>query len=104
MTVAYGGVHDSKTQMKEHVEVGDVGAKRVLMSGYDGVNLNDINIDSNGNLSIINGLSIPEHDEIVLSYTGSNLTGVVYKLATVVVATLTLSYDGSDNLIGVVKS
>ena len=60
--------------------------------------------DSNGNLSIINGLSIPEHDEIVLSYTGSNLTGVEYKLATVTVATLTLSYDGSDNLIGVVKS
>lgn len=60
--------------------------------------------DSNGNLSIISGLSIPEHDEIALSYTGSNLTGVVYKLATATVATLTLSYDGSDNLIGVVKS
>lgn len=49
------------------------------------------------------GLNIPSHDEIVLSYTGANLTGVVYKLATVTKATLTLSYSGSD-LIGVVKT
>jgi hypothetical protein len=52
MTVAYGGVHDSKTQIHEHVEVGDVGAKRVLLAGYDGTNLNDVNIDSEGNVSI----------------------------------------------------
>jgi hypothetical protein len=52
---------------------------------------------------VTSGLSIPDHDEIVLSYTGANLTGVVYKLATVTVATLTLSYTG-DNLTGVVKS
>lgn len=54
-------------------------------------------------LAKIPGLSIPIHDEIVLSYTGDNLTGVVYKLATVIKATLTLSYTG-DKLIGVVKS
>ena len=52
MTVAYGGVHDSKTQIHEHVEVGDVGAKRVLLAGYDGTNLNDVNIDSEGNVSM----------------------------------------------------
>jgi hypothetical protein len=40
---------------------------------------------------------IPEvYDEIVLSYTGSNLTGVVYKLLTVTVGTLTLSYTGAQ--------
>lgn len=49
------------------------------------------------------GFSIPEYDEIELSYTSGDLTGVVYKLATVTVGTLTLSYtDG--NLTGVVKS
>lgn len=49
------------------------------------------------------GFAIPEYDEIVLSYTDGNLTGVVYKLATVTVGTLTLSYtDG--NLTGVAKS
>jgi hypothetical protein len=55
-------------------------------------------------LAISQGLEIPEHDEIVLSYTGSNLTGVVYKLATATVATLTLAYDGNDNLTSVTKS
>lgn len=49
------------------------------------------------------GLAIPKHDEIVLSYTGDNLTGVVYKLASVTVATLTLAYTGS-NLTSVVRS
>lgn len=39
---------------------------------------------------------VPEsYDEIVLSYTGSDLTGVVYKKATVTVATLTLTYSAS---------
>jgi hypothetical protein len=58
-------------------------------------------------LAVINGLSIPEHDYISLSYTGSNLTGVVYKTGGsggTTVGTLTLAYDGSDNLISVTKS
>jgi hypothetical protein len=44
------------------------------------------------------GLSIPEYDYISLSYTGSNLTGVVYKIGGsggTTVATLTLAYSGS---------
>ena len=53
--------------------------------------------------SLVDGFSIPVYDEIVLSYTGSDLTGVVYKLATVTVATLTLSYT-LGNLTGVIKS
>jgi hypothetical protein len=58
-------------------------------------------------LAVINGLSIPEHDYISLSYTGTNLTGVVYKTGGsggTTVATLTLTYDGNDNLISVTKS
>jgi hypothetical protein len=58
-------------------------------------------------LAVINSLSIPEHDYIALSYTGSNLTGVVYKTGGsggTTVATLTLAYDGSSNLTSVSKS
>lgn len=47
---------------------------------------------------------VPEqYDELVLSYTGENITGVVYKNATVTVATLTLSYT-SGKLTGVVRT
>ncbi len=54
-------------------------------------------------LQSIAGFNIPKYDEIVLSYTGADLTGVVYKLASTVVSTLTLSYTGG-NLTGVIKS
>ncbi|AGH57678.1 hypothetical protein CPKG_00047 [Cyanophage KBS-S-2A] len=55
----------------------------------------------------LTGLEIPAHDYIDLSYTGSNLTSVVYKdggSGGTTVATLTLAYDGNDNLISVTKS
>lgn len=52
------------------------------------------------------GLDIPAHDYISMSYTGSDLTGVVYKTggsSGTTVATLTLAYtDG--NLTSVTKS
>lgn len=60
-----------------------------------------------GTVDVVEGLSIPEHDYISLGYTGSNLTGVVYKIngsGGPTVATLTLDYDGSSNLISVTKS
>jgi hypothetical protein len=46
------------------------------------------------------------HDQIVTTYVGATtkINTVVYKLATVTVATLTMSYDGSDRLIDVVRS
>lgn len=50
------------------------------------------------NLASIAGLSIPAHDYIALSYTGINLTGVVYKTGGsggTTVGTLTLAYSGS---------
>ena len=58
-------------------------------------------------LAVVAGLSIPEHDYIALSYTGTNLTGVVYKTGGsggTTVTTLTLAYDGSNNLTSVTKS
>jgi len=62
-------------------------------------------VDDSGNqiTSFPSGLSIPTHDDIVLSYTGDNLTGVVYKASGLVVATLTLTYTG-NNLIRITKS
>lgn len=67
----------------------------------------EIRNDSGNPIPVVTGLEIPEHDYIALSYTGSNLTGVVYKTGGsggTTVATLTLAYDGSDNLISVTKS
>ena len=58
-------------------------------------------------LAVFSGLEIPAHDYIALSYTGSNLTGVVYKTGGsggTTVATLALAYDGSGNLTSVTKS
>jgi len=55
----------------------------------------------------MNGLNVPIHDYIDCTYTGTNLTGVTFKeggSSGKVVATLTLTYDGSDNLLTVTKS
>lgn len=60
-----------------------------------------------GDTASIAGLTIPAHDYMDLSYTGSNLTSVVYKTGGstgTTVATLTLTYDGSNNLTSVAKS
>ena len=45
---------------------------------------------------VVSGLVNQPHDEVILSYTGTDLTGVVYKLAGVTVATLTLAYTGGN--------
>ena len=71
--------------------------------------------DANQPLLTTEGLAVPEHDYIELSYTGSNLTGVIYKSGGTwdtgtdvysggdTVATLELVYDGSNNLLKVAK-
>lgn len=55
-------------------------------------------------LQKINSLVPALFDEIVLSYTGSNPTSAVYKYNGSTVATLTLTYDGSNNLIRVQRT
>jgi hypothetical protein len=53
------------------------------------------------------GLEIPTHDYIANTYTGSNLTQTVFRRGGAsgkIVATLTLTYDGSSNLLTVTKS
>lgn len=57
-------------------------------------------------VAILGSLVPTSHDYIALSYTGSNLTGVVYKSGGstgTVVATLTLAYSGS-NLVSVTRT
>jgi len=72
------------------------------------ISLGDVEIknDSGNPIPTVEGLSIPEHDYIALTYTGANLTGVEYKdggAGGTTVATLTLAYDGSQ-LMSVTKS
>lgn len=58
-------------------------------------------------ITIPNSLVPGAYDYVSLSYTGSNVTTVVYKLGGsggTVVSTLTLGYDGSDNLTSVTKA
>jgi hypothetical protein len=67
----------------------------------------EVKNDSGNPVPIIQGLEIPAHDYISMTYTGSNLTGVVYKdggSGGTTVATLTLAYDVNDNLTSVTKS
>lgn len=52
---------------------------------------------------IVQGLVNQPYDQITLSYTGTDLTGVVYRLVGVTVATLTLGYT-SGNLTSVLRS
>lgn len=58
-------------------------------------------------LQKINSLVPASYDHIGLSYTGSNLTQAVYRTggaSGTIVSTITLAYDGSDNLISVTKT
>jgi hypothetical protein len=53
------------------------------------------------------GLEIPTHDYVSNTYTGNNATQTVFKRGGadgVVVATLTRTFDGSNNLLTVTRS
>lgn len=66
-----------------------------------GVHTQHVNVDN------LVGLNVPEHDYISLGYTGSNLTSVIYKLGGsggATVATLSLAYDGSNNLTSITRT
>lgn len=52
---------------------------------------------------LANGFAPEKYDTITLSYTGSDLTGVVYTLGGATVGTLTLGYT-SGNLTTVVRT
>lgn len=55
----------------------------------------------------IPGLEIPAHDYISMTYTGANMTGVVYRqggASGTIVTTLALTYDANGNVLTVTKS
>lgn len=73
----------------------------------DGVDELAVNTDKSINIHQLNTLVPESYDEIDLTYTtpsSTDIATVTYKLATVTVATLTLSYDGNDRLTTVVKT
>ena len=60
-----------------------------------------------GDAVMRDGLEIPTHDFIQTTYTGSNLTKVEFKRGGSggkIVATLDMTYDGSNNLLTVARS
>jgi hypothetical protein len=62
---------------------------------------------TNAYLLALNSLVPSQYDYISLTYTGANVTTVVYKLGGsggTTVSTLTLTYNGSDDLTSVTKS
>ena len=93
------------------------GTTRTVLLNDDGKIQVDVSAVTVSNVEISNdvgnpvpvtvpGLDIPAHDYIGMTYTGSDLTGVVYKTGGsggTTVATLTLTYTGG-NLATVTKS
>lgn len=60
-----------------------------------------------GSISTTDGFSIPAYDYVSMSYTNDNLTEVVYKTGGsngTTVATLTLTYNGSNKVTSITKS
>jgi hypothetical protein len=117
-----GAVKASSHRIKDNID-GEHDAelvKAVLAAERPDGSFTDINATMGGNLKIsleevngidpipvVSGLEIPPHDYVGMTYTGSNLTGVTYKTGGsggTTVATLTLAYDGNDNLTSVTKS
>lgn len=81
-------------------------AKPVIPYGLSGSDIKKLRVDALGTTMamMVNSLVPEEYDSITLSYTGTNLTGVVYKTGLTTVATLTLTYDGSDNLLTITRT
>ena len=80
-------------------------AQPIVNYGYDGSDIKKLRVDSAGTTMsmMVNSLVPKEYDTIELSYTGSDVTGVVYKVGTTTVATLTLTYT-AGNLTKVVRT
>jgi len=88
---------DSQLEWSVVVTTKDVTKNQIVVGNVDGTWLVDWLV----------GFNIPPYDYISLWYTGANLTTVIYKLGGsggATVATLTLWYDGSNNLTSVTKS
>ncbi|MBU4373909.1 MAG: hypothetical protein KJ714_05605 [Euryarchaeota archaeon] len=82
------------------------------MIGVEVKKINNIDVDVSDRAARLLGIAFDSlvparYDYISLTYTGSNLTGVVYKTGGAggtVVSTLTLAYDVNNNLQSVTKT
>jgi hypothetical protein len=96
--------------------IGDITLPEVNIGNVGLVNTSEVEVnpatedkqdDVIAQLETINSLTPSKYDYIALSYTGANLTGVVFKLGGsggTTVSTIVLAYDESDNLTSVTKS
>ena len=96
-------------QLVQGVAVVDSDGNQVTSFGGSGGGSTTVGVVTVSNtvsnpVPVISGLNIPNHNRVSLAYSGSNLVGVAYSFNNVGVATLTLSYDGNNNLISVVRS
>ena len=96
-------------QLVQGVAVVDGDGNQVTSFGGSGAGSTTVGVVTVSNtvsnpVPVISGLNIPNHNRVSLAYSGSNLVGVAYSFNNVGVATLTLSYDGNNNLISVVRS
>jgi len=90
-------------------KISDIADGEISLYGSSdgGTTWHPVKVDSSGRINFLSGLIPYAYDYVSLSYTGTNLTGVVYRdggNTGTVVATLTLTYDGSDNLETVTKT
>lgn len=86
-------------QHKRRISAIDSGETESWVSSDGGTTWHPQKSDTDGRSITISGLIPYEYDYIALSYTGSNITGVVYKTGGAsgdTVATLTLAYTGSN--------
>lgn len=68
----------------------------VQLYGHDGTQKRRVLTTSSGSLLCNLGFDIPAFDDVVLGYTGTNITSVTYKKDGDTVATLELTYtDGN---------
>jgi hypothetical protein len=79
-----------------------------IISGQPyGLPLVKLSGDSVASVTQLNTLIPTAYDYISLSYTGSNLTGAVFRqggAGGAVIATLVITYDGSNNILTVTRT
>jgi len=93
-----GAVKPSSIEQDEHLTVGGVGVKRVLLSGYDGSSLHDLNTDSQGNLIATSPNSSYEITEATV---GTVTTKTLVKTTGSTQYQKTIATDSSDNSISI---
>jgi len=104
--VSVGDV-EIKNDSGNPIPISDAGGSITVDGPLTDTQLRATAVPVSGTVNVLTGLEIPDHDYIALTYTSTNLTGVVYKTGGsggTTVATLTLAYDGGNNLTSVTKS